>query len=76
MNCGRCQGWMKRYHASELQEQGARLTLKAWLCGGCGHVREEIVSRTVDGPKRLRRIVYSVAVASGLSDRRAHAALA
>lgn len=76
MNCGRCHGWMKRYHVSELHEQGARLSLRAWLCGGCGHVREEIVSRTADGPKRPRRIAYSVAIVNSLSDGRVHAALA
>lgn len=62
MHCGRCHGWMKRYHAAELREQGARLSLRAWLCGGCGHVREEIVARDADEPGRSRRITYSVAV--------------
>jgi hypothetical protein len=61
MNCGRCHGWMKRYHASELHEQGTRLSLRAWLCGGCGHVREEIVTCTDNEPGRFTRIAYSVA---------------
>jgi hypothetical protein len=52
---------MKRYHAAELRERSARLSLRAWLCGGCGHVREEIVTRNADEPGRSRRIVYSVA---------------
>lgn len=61
MHCERCHGWMKRFHAAELHERGVRLSLRAWLCGGCGHVREEIVSRDSDQPGRLRRIAYSVA---------------
>lgn len=61
MSCSRCHGWMKRCHASELQEQGTRLSLRAWLCGGCGHVREEIVTRTNHEPGRPERIAYSVA---------------
>jgi hypothetical protein len=52
---------MKRFHAAELHERGVRLSLRAWLCGGCGHVREEIVSRDSDQPGRLRRLAYSVA---------------
>lgn len=61
MNCSRCHGWMRCYHASELHEQEIRLRLRAWLCRGCGHVQEEIVARTKDNPGRPTRIVYSVA---------------
>ncbi len=61
MHCGRCRGWMKRYHAAELREPRMRLRLRAWLCGGCGHVREEIVARDADAPGRSRRIAYAVA---------------
>lgn len=61
MNCGRCHGWMKRYYASELHDAGTRLRLRAWLCGGCGHVREEIVAHRKDVSGRSKRVIYSVA---------------
>ncbi|MBI5854078.1 MAG: hypothetical protein HZB35_02380, partial [Nitrospirae bacterium] len=50
MNCSRCHGWMQCYYASELHEQEIRLRLRAWLCRGCGHVREEILTRTNNQP--------------------------